>query len=68
MALCKTCGAPLSNDELGLNRKLLGRTVTQAYCLDCLADQFHCSRALLENKIEQFRRLGCALFTTKGSK
>ena len=67
MARCKTCGVCLSNDEVGLNQKLLGRTVTEFFCLDCLAVQFHCTRTLLEDKIEQFRRLGCALFTVSRS-
>lgn len=65
MTECKNCGASLSNDEIGLNRKLLGRSVTSFLCIHCLAAQFHCTTALLEEKIRQFRRLGCALFTAE---
>ncbi len=62
MAECKNCKKTLTNDEIGLTKKLINRGSTEFYCIDCLADIFKCDKALLEKKTEQFRKMGCALF------
>lgn len=60
---CCVCGAPLVPDEIALTRKLINRGARQYQCLACLAGFFGCSTDLLREKIVQFRRQGCALFT-----
>ncbi len=62
MAECKNCKKQLTNDDIGLTKKLINRGSTEFYCIDCLAGIFKCDRPLLEKKIEQFRKMGCALF------
>ena len=62
-ARCCVCGAPLVPDEIALTRKLINRGAQQYQCLACLAGFFGCSTDLLREKIVQFRRQGCALFT-----
>ena len=63
MNRCKTCGRTLTADEIGLTKKLINRGATDFFCLTCLAQTFACSEALLLEKIEQFRRQGCSLFS-----
>lgn len=65
MAQCKICGKILHNDEVGLNRKLINRNAEEFLCIFCMAKQFRCTPELLNEKIRQFRRLGCALFTSE---
>lgn len=60
--LCKACGKPISRDELGLSKKLLGRATTDGYCIDCLSRKLNVDEARLREKIEEFRRAGCTLF------
>lgn len=62
MAECKNCRRALTNDEIGLTKKLINRGATDFYCIDCLSDMFNCDTALLNKKIEQFRAMGCTLF------
>ncbi len=62
MSKCKVCGKELSNDEIGLSKKLINRGATEFSCINCLADFFNCDVPLLEKKIEQFKKQGCALF------
>ncbi|MBP3359979.1 MAG: hypothetical protein J6N52_03930 [Clostridia bacterium] len=59
---CKQCGAALSADEIGLHKKLCGKMSESFCCIDCLAKHFEVTRELLEEKIEQFRAMGCSLF------
>lgn len=63
VARCRYCGAALCADEIALTKKLVDRTATEFACLDCLAAFFGCSAERLRQKIEQFRRNGCRLFT-----
>ena len=60
--VCSRCGAALVADEIALTKKLINRGATEFLCLDCLAAFFGCSVERLHQKIEQFRRDGCALF------
>ena len=62
MTRCVSCGKRLSGDELGLYRKLISRSGDQYLCMDCIARDLGCSRTLLEKKVLQFKKLGCALF------
>ncbi|MBR1811768.1 MAG: hypothetical protein IJ766_09055 [Clostridia bacterium] len=62
MADCKQCGKCLTGDEIGLTKKLMGKAVSEFLCLDCLAVHFGCGTALLQSKIAQYKKMGCALF------
>jgi len=60
---CFACGKKqLSRDELGLNRKMIGREIKQFYCLECFAEYFDVTTEELLAKIEEFKGEGCVLF------
>lgn len=60
---CLACGAKnLSKDTIGINKKLLGKSITRFYCMDCLADYLGCTVDDLLEKIEEFKEAGCELF------
>ncbi|GHV35602.1 hypothetical protein FACS1894187_08660 [Synergistales bacterium] len=60
---CFACGKKqISKNEIGLNKKMLGREIKQFYCLDCLAEYFEVTTEELLAKIEDFKLQGCALF------
>ncbi len=58
--VCRKLG--LSNNEIGLNKKLLDQNITQLYCIDCLADYLEVTAEELLNMIEVFKAEGCPLF------
>ena len=60
---CFSCGKEhLTKDEIGINKKVLGRDIKQFYCLDCFADYFEITTDELLAKIDDFKEQGCALF------
>jgi hypothetical protein len=60
---CRSCGKePLSRDEIGLNKKLIHREIKEFFCLACFAEYFEMDEEGLADKIEEFKRHGCALF------
>ena len=59
---CIKCGKLLTDDEIGLHRKLVSRAATQFACIDCLSRHFKIDRDELRRRIEQWRRDGCTLF------
>lgn len=60
---CYVCAKDsLSKDEVGLNKKLLGRKITQFFCLNCLAKYLEITSEELLAKIEEFKAQGCKLF------
>ena len=65
-ACCTACGAPVSGDEIGLYRKLVNRGASAYLCKACLARRFDCETALLDEKIAQFKQMGCSLFVCGG--
>ena len=63
MKICIACGKePLSKDEIGINKKLLGEQVENFYCMNCLADYLEVETQDLLDKIEEFKEEGCKLF------
>lgn len=61
---CISCGKePLSKDETGICKKLLGERITQFYCLDCLAEYLGVTSQDILDKIEEFKDEGCKLFS-----
>lgn len=62
-AKCLACGKlDLSKDEIGINKKLLGKEVKEFYCLDCLATYLEVTVEDITDKIEEFKAEGCNLF------
>lgn len=60
---CYSCGKVISEkNEIGLNKKLIGRNIKFFYCYDCLADNFEITKEELFAKIEEFKSQGCHLF------
>ena len=60
---CYVCGKYIAaKNEIGLNKKLLGRQITKFYCYACLAGQLEIEVEELITKIEDFKSQGCALF------
>ncbi len=60
---CCQCGRPLVPDEVGLSRKLVNRGTTRFWCLRCLAAHYEATEDELRRKIEEFRAMGCTLFS-----
>lgn len=60
---CFSCGRKrLSKDEIGINKKMLGREARQFLCLDCLAAHLEVTTDELLAIIEDFKQQGCTLF------
>lgn len=60
---CYVCGkAPLSKDEIGLTKKLINKSASNFYCIDCLADYLEVTVNELSAKLEEFKEEGCTLF------
>lgn len=58
---CSVCGAVLSADERALGKKFgLGD-----FCLPCFSRKLDVPVSRLLEKIEEFRRAGCLLFSAK---
>lgn len=63
MEKCYVCGKePLSKDEIGIVKKLLGKQENKMYCLACLADFLEVTEVELLDKLEEFKDEGCELF------
>ena len=60
---CIACGKKsLDKNTIGINKKLLGESITNFYCMDCLSDYLGCTIQDLLDKIEEFKNEGCKLF------
>lgn len=60
---CFVCGkTPLEKNEVGLNKKLLGKKVAKFYCYECLAEYLEVDIEFLFVKVEEFKGQGCTLF------
>ena len=60
---CAFCSKEkLSKDEIGLNKKLIHRQIERMMCLACMSAYFETTVEALNEKIEEFKRQGCALF------
>lgn len=63
MADCYICGKKnLSKNEIGLTKKLMGKSSKKFYCISCLAEQLEVTTEELQDKIEEFKNEGCKLF------
>lgn len=60
---CVSCGKrPLVKNEIGITKKLLGESISNFYCLDCLANYLDVNLQDVLDKIEEFKEEGCKLF------
>ncbi|MBQ7629033.1 MAG: hypothetical protein IJS81_02285 [Selenomonadaceae bacterium] len=60
---CIVCGKrPLSKNEVGINKKLLGMKSKNFYCIECLANFLEVEPQDILDKIEDFKNDGCKLF------
>ena len=60
---CVVCGKkPLSKNEIGITKKLLGMKSESFYCLECLANFLEVEPQDILDKIEDFKNDGCKLF------
>ena len=63
MAQCYECGRKLTGDEIAVYRKLVNRMAERFLCKTCLAAYFEVPEEKIDQKIDQFKRIGCLLFT-----
>lgn len=60
---CIVCGKrPLTKNEVGITKKLLGMKSKDFYCVECLANFLEVHPQDVLNKIEDFKHDGCKLF------
>ena len=60
---CTSCRkTPLTKDEVGASKKLLGVDTTELYCIDCLAAYLEVTTEDIQDKIQMFKEDGCELF------
>ena len=60
---CTSCGKfPLSKDEIGISKKLLGEDIRDCYCIDCLSAYLEVTTEEIQEKIQMFKEDGCILF------
>ena len=64
-SVCMKCGKELTNDEIGAYRKMVNRGALEFLCKSCLAAWFDCEEELIDQKIAQFKRMGCSLFASE---
>ena len=62
MKECLKCKRELVSDEIALHRKLLGKAATEFMCKSCMAEYFEVEEKLLDEKIVQYKKMGCTLF------
>ena len=62
---CRNCGRKLTGDEIGIYKRMVNRGATDFLCASCLSGHFHIEEALIYEKIEHFRSMGCTLFAAK---
>ncbi len=63
MDKCIKCQRELTRDEIGLFKKLVNRGAQKFMCLSCMSEYFEVSEEALLKKIEQYRAMGCTLFS-----
>ena len=62
ISCCSCWKVPLSKDEIGACKKLLGKGTSQYYCIGCLAAYLEVTPEDIEDKIQMFKEEGCELF------
>lgn len=62
---CHKCTKELSNNEIALNLKLLGKHIGTLHCYQCLSEHLCCDTDKLKGLAERYKSSGCLLFQTK---
>ncbi len=62
MSVCKQCGKELTHNEMAAHLKFIDPTAKEYLCRECIAAYFKVPPERIDEKIEQFRRLGCTMF------
>jgi len=62
---CICCERPVTYNEIGLTKRLLGRDSTRFYCRTCLAKLLGVSEKRLEEKQREYLAAGCTLFVAE---
>lgn len=63
--ICRQCQKMLTQDEVGLYKKLIDIKAEDYLCIACLANYYGCTVEFLNDKIKQFKKIGCFLFKYK---
>jgi hypothetical protein len=59
---CYLCENRLDKDAIGINKKLLDKSLSRFLCIDCLASHLDISADDLREKISELKERGCTLF------
>ncbi len=62
---CRQCGIALNKDEIALHKKLYNRATKSFLCIRCSSEYLEVTQELLTAKIEEFKKMGCTLFSPK---
>jgi uncharacterized protein YlaI len=62
MSACIQCKKELAFNEIGANKKFINRGIAVFLCKECLAKKLDITPALIDHKIEEFKKQGCTLF------
>ena len=62
---CRYCEITLTRNAIGLNKKLFEEDTKRSLymCIPCMAEYLECSEDDLREKVEEFKREGCKLFS-----
>ena len=60
---CVGCTSTLRRDEIAITKRLVSRGATQFFCTGCLAQRLGVPVAAIEQKIREYREMGCSLFS-----
>lgn len=66
--MCYKCGNNLTYNEIGLNKKLIGKTEKSYLCKQCLAQSLKVSVERLDEKQRCYIESGCCLFVSEEAK
>ncbi len=61
---CCDCNRKLTNDEVAVNIKLLGKCIGTFRCKHCLSAALGCELEKMSEMIAYFKNSGCILFQT----
>lgn len=62
MEQCLNCKQALSTNEIGISCRLLGKDGKRLLCRQCLARELNVDAAIIDKKIDQYKKMGCPLF------
>ena len=59
---CEECRCAVTNNEIALNIKLLGKQIATVRCYACLAEALNCTVKELNEKVQYYKDMGCTVF------